>query len=579
MDAAPATVPVTPVAAAAPATPDAAVNNAEAIIDLLLTVGHVDGVFHQRERSFVARYLESVLSQAEDLAGGGPELRTWIHAAYQAHFDTVYQRVLAEVVRLTSEVYAVGDGAYLVTRLKLRALATFRGLAPRDQVTALELLRAFMHSDGIVSEPEEVLYQELLAYFVPPTPAGPSIHSFTGPAVSAPTALRPMAVLAPCWNPLKAMAHPLLEPLEQSFSPHPVELQSQLALDWQLVGHALQRWQDLRRPGHGLLTGITDIDQIPAGAQFLDGHVHVLRPRRPIELVVLGDLHGCYACLKAALLQSDFVNRAWLHQWDPHHYPDVKLVLLGDYIDRGRFSFDGVLRAVLQLFVAMPDNVFVLRGNHEYFLERNGQIWSGVHPAEGLFSIAPYAPRELLEAYRMLFEEMPTSLLFDRTLFVHGGIPREDSLAAHYRDLSSLGDPELRFQMLWSDPTQVDEVPIELQKHSARFNFGRRQFRSFMERIGCHTLIRGHEQIEPGFDIVYDLGDRLLLNLFSAGGADNRDLPPDCAYRKVRPMALTIVQDQAGLRAVPWPIEYQPFNYETRNGFYRPAPLLEHRYT
>jgi hypothetical protein len=388
-----------------------------------------------------------------------------------------------------------------------------------------------------------------------------------------------MAVQAPRWNPLKAMAHPLLEPLEQTFSPHPVELQSQLALDYQLVGHARARWHQLRGPGDGLLAGIADVDQIPSGAQFLDGHVHVLRPHQPIELVVLGDLHGCYACLKAALLQSDFVNRAWLHQWDPRHYPDVKLVLLGDYVDRGRFSFDGVLRAVLQLFVAMPDNVFVLRGNHEYLLERNGLVFSGVHPAEGLYSIMPYAPRELLAAYRLLFEEMPTSLLFDRTLFVHGGIPRDDSLAAHWRDLSSLGDPELRFQMLWSDPAQTEAVPVELQRRSSRFTFGRDQFRAFMERAGLHTMIRGHESIADGFDVTYDLGDRLMLTLFSAGGHDNRDLPLDCPYRQVRPMALSVHQDAAGLRAIPWPIEYQAFNYDVHNGLYRSAPVLEHRYT
>ena len=562
---------------AQPAAPTSGFDHAAQLIDLLLTVGHVDGVFHQRERTFVRRYLESVLMQAEDLGGGGPDQRAWIRQAYAAHFDTVHDRLVAEIAQLMGEVRQIEDDGYLVTRLELRALALFRGLEPPDQVVALELVRALMHSDGIITKPEQVLLDELLGYFCPP-PAGPSIHSFSPPGVAAPTQLRPIAVLAPQWNPLRAMAHPLLEPLEQTYSPHPTELQSQLALDYQLVGRTIERWRQVRGPAHGLLMGVTDVDQIPAGAQFLDGHVHVLRPRRPTELIVLGDLHGCYSCLKAALLQSDFVNRAWLHQWDPRHYPDVKLVLLGDYIDRGRFSFDGVLRAVLQLALALPDDVFVLRGNHEYFLSRGDTVFSGVHPAEGLFSLLPYAPRELLEAYKLLFEEMPTSLLFDRTLFVHGGIPRDDSMAAHYRDLSSLGDPELRFQMLWSDPAQAEHVPVDLQRRSSRFTFGTSQFRAFMERVGLHTLIRGHEAIERGFDITYDLGDRLLLTLFSAGGADNLDLPADCPYRKVWPMALSVIQDASGLRAIPWPIEYQAFNYPVRNGLYRPAPTLEHRY-
>ena len=35
--------------------------------------------------------------------------------------------------------------------------------------------------------------------------------------------------------PLQALAHPLLDPLEQTYSPHPTELQSQLAYDYQLI--------------------------------------------------------------------------------------------------------------------------------------------------------------------------------------------------------------------------------------------------------------------------------------------------------------------------------------------------------
>ena len=81
-----------------------------------------------------------------------------------------------------------------------------------------------------------------------------------------------------------------------------------------------------------------------------------------------------------------------------------------------------------------------------------------------------------------------------------------------------------------------------------------------------------------GFDVVFDTGDRLLLNLFSAGGHDNRDLPIDGSYRSVTPMALTILHDSRGQRAIPWPIHYQPFNYDVHNGFHRRAPLLEYRY-
>ncbi len=208
-----------------------------------------------------------------------------------------------------------------------------------------------------------------------------------------------------------------------------------------------------------------------------------------------------------------------------------------------------------------------------------GQIRSGVHPAEALTSIKPHVPPEMLEAYRVLFEHMPTSFLFDRTIFVHGGVPRQDTFGERFRDLSSLNDPEMRFQMLWSDPSSIDAVPVALQRQNSRFSFGRQQFRTFMDRIGCHTMIRGHEKIDQGFETVFDLGDRLLLNLFSAGGHDNRDLPEGASYRSVVPMALTVLHGHGPVQAIPWPIHYQPFNYETHNGLHRSQPLLEFRYS
>jgi len=549
------------------------------LIDLLVTVGYIDGQFHQREQAFIERYLESVLLVVDAQHSGTVEERVRARAAYQRHFDEVYARLEAVVAKLSGEVMTSGDESYVPTRLKVRALTLFQALPASEQTTALELVRAMMHADGLVSQPEQLLYDELLAYFTTARRDGhATAPTLVGKPAVTPGATRPLEVVRAPTPPLQALAHPLLDPLEQTYSPHPRELQAQVALDYQLVSQAMIAWHRQRTVGTGQLTGKTDIGQLPIGCEFLDGYVYAQRPSQPMELVVLGDLHGCYSCLKAALLQTNFVNRVWAHQWDPAHHPDVKLVLLGDYIDRGRFSFDGVLRAALQLFVAMPDNVVVLRGNHEYFHSHEGRVWSGVHPAEALASLSPHVPREMLEAYRILFEHMPTSFLFDRTMFVHGGIPRDDTFALRYRDLASLNDPELRFQMMWSDPEPVDVVPVELQRQNPRFSFGYEQFRGFMARVGMHTMVRGHEKIDRGFDVVFDLGDRLLLNLFSAGGRDNRDLPIDGSYRSVTPMAMTVVHDGAGQRAYPWLIHYQPFNYEVHNGLHRPAPLLEFRY-
>jgi hypothetical protein len=527
----------------------------------LLTVGYVDGIFHHKEHHYIKRYIESLGGLYGD--------------AHAKELEKTYERLHREVVALREKQ----PGA----RFEPKAVSLFRGIAPTDQAMVLELVQGLMHADGLVSQPEAKLYDELCTHFTGPAPQKAQANTATDmkpppQVVSAQAQARPLTILPPVLMELTAVSHPILDPLEQTYSPHPVERKAQIDLDYQLVHQAMAVWDRHRAVGNGRLAGVTDIARFQPGTRFLDGHVHVMRPAGGVELVVLGDLHGCYGCFKAALLQTDFINRAWAHQWDPGRYPDVKLVLLGDFIDRGRFSFDGVLRAVLRLLVSLPDQVIVLRGNHEHFRVHEGQMYSVVYPAEALASIQSHVPFEMLDAYRVLFEQMPTSCLVDRTMFVHGGVPREDTFAERWRDLSSLNDPDIRFQMMWSDPEQTDAVPVETQRLNPRFMFGKKQWKAFMERTGFHTMIRGHEKIDRGFDVVYDLGDRLLLNLFSAGGYDNNDLPLDASYRTVTPMALTIHHRPEESRAVPWPIHYQPFNFDVHNGLHRVQPLLEFRY-
>ena len=170
-----------------------------------------------------------------------------------------------------------------------------------------------------------------------------------------------------------------------------------------------------------------------------------------------------------------------------------------------------------------------------------------------------------------LFEALPCSFVFDKLFFVHAGIPRDDTFAEKWQGLESLNEFDLRFQMLWSDPSQADSIPVDLQKQSARFPFGRRQFRAFMQKIGCTTMIRGHERIIDGFKEVYADPEARLLNLFSAGGEHNNDLPEDSNYREVKPKALTINYRGGVAEIVPWEIDYAKYNSAETNAFFREA--------
>jgi hypothetical protein len=312
---------------------------------------------------------------------------------------------------------------------------------------------------------------------------------------------------------------------------------------------------------------------------FLDGYVQVLppRPRREYELIVVGDLHGCYSCLKAVLMQTDFFAKVNAFTHEPDKHPEPKLVLLGDYIDRGMFSYQGVLRSVMQLYMRAPDHVYILRGNHEYYIEHQGRVLGAVRPSEAMDTLKPHFSQQVFAHYMQFFDSLPNMLLFDRILFVHGGIARDLLLKERFRDLSSLNDWDIRFQMMWSDPSTADVIPAGLQEQSSRFPFGRLQSQAFLHRIGCNTLIRGHEKVDEGFRRVYDDDNQLLITLFSAGGSDNGDLPADSSYRSVTPMALTVKWKDGNSEISPFRIDYRRYNSPEANRFYQSRPEIEHR--
>jgi len=520
-------------------------SNIVAAIDLLLTIGYIDGHLHADEQALIRRYLDHLIKSQPGSA---------------EHVDAAYTRLTAEIAALAAEVTASDDGSFVPTRLKVRAVSVFRSFTPADQAVALELLAAMTRADGTIAPRERELHDELLAYFH----AAPS---FPAPSMDPPPEL--VYLEPPQALPLPAVSHPMLDPLEHNYAQDPVAAASQFTSDYALIFQTITTWEQQRSLGNGRLVGVTTIDQLPPGARWLDGHVYAMRPAGPTELIILGDLHGCYGCLKAAVLQSSFIERATAHRNDPANHPDVKLVLLGDYLDRGKFGFEGVLRAAMQLHAMLPDHVVMLRGNHEYLVRVGEQVISAVNPAEAVPAIADRAPPHILEAYRHLFDRMPTAMIFERTLFVHAGVPRDETLAERYRDLSSLDDPVIRFEMMWSDPEQIDTVPLDLQRASTRFSFGSEQFRAFMERIGCYTMIRGHEQVDTGFMTNFDVGRAQLHTVFSAGGAHNEDLPADARYRSVVPMALTLRWNAGVATAFPWAIDYAPFSNPANNGFHR----------
>jgi hypothetical protein len=555
--------------------PDVAEQQMNAIIFYLTAFGYIDGELDFTEKTFVRIYIRQLVSARAGAAmpDADPKTRDEVVGKFVAHFVEVFEQIDRGVRDLFDEAVADGEDVekFVYAKLKLKSYEIFQAFDVANQRELLATVDELIYADGSV-HPAEARFRADLEALLDTTTTKLTTGEIEVIRDQSRVAIEDPGSLAS-----RHEDHPFFAGFEQHYSADPERIRAQVGADLELMHRFIAQLTTQRRLGAGRLAGKKSVAELVGERPFLDGHVfaHPAQAGRVYELTVLGDLHGCYSCLKAALLQADFFAKLEAWRLDSRQ-PEPKLVLLGDYIDRGRFSYNGVLRAVMQLYLAAPDHVFPLRGNHEYYIEYRGRIYGGVKPAEAINTLVNHIPGEVFAEYMRLFEELPNVLLFDEMMFVHAGIPRDVDIKAKLVDLGALNDPELRFQMLWSDPSTADVIPDELQAQNARFPFGRRQFEAFMQQLGCSILVRGHEKIDAGFRAMY--GDPAsLITLFSAGGADNNDLPPESSYRSVTPMAATIRLDSGTASVTPWPIDYQRFNDPRRNRFFASPPEIEHK--
>jgi serine/threonine protein phosphatase 1 len=126
--------------------------------------------------------------------------------------------------------------------------------------------------------------------------------------------------------------------------------------------------------------------------------------------IAIGDIHGCAGALKSLL--AEVAPQA-----------DDEIVLLGDYIDRGRDSH-GVVEQLLQL--TEQCQVVPLLGNHEEMLLsvcRNRESLTGWLQAGGAATLDSYgfgvAPEDLPQAHLDFFRRCVPYYETERCFFVH----------------------------------------------------------------------------------------------------------------------------------------------------------------
>ncbi|MDI9394097.1 MAG: metallophosphoesterase [Euryarchaeota archaeon] len=198
------------------------------------------------------------------------------------------------------------------------------------------------------------------------------------------------------------------------------------------------------------------------------------------SIMLIGDIHGNLDAL-------EFVTRM------REKLGCKKILFLGDYVDRGMQGTE-VLIKLFQLKLKEPENVFLLRGNHET-IDMN--IYYGFFEEIGF-------DRDFLLDISRAYERMPVAAVISgHTFCVHGGINGSENIDSITK--------EGAFPYLWNDPSERPGM-ITSPRGSTVREFGPDIVDGFLERNDLKRIIRGHTAIRTGYEWWFD---GKLLSLFS----------------------------------------------------------------
>lgn len=190
---------------------------------------------------------------------------------------------------------------------------------------------------------------------------------------------------------------------------------------------------------------------------------------------VIGDLHGNI---------FDLIRILNYTALPPHS----NLLFLGDYVDRGEYSID-VIILLFALMISHPENVHLIRGNHE-FEEMNFTY--------GFFNEvdARYKSRDLYDRFNRTFQYMPLVAILNKKVFcVHGGVsPNLPSIQQINKIKRPLENYEGEFiaDLVWSDPSK-DVKTYEESKRGLGVQFGISTLKQFLEKFKFDRVLRAHQ--------------------------------------------------------------------------------------
>ena len=208
------------------------------------------------------------------------------------------------------------------------------------------------------------------------------------------------------------------------------------------------------------------------------------------DTMIIGDIHGNLRDLLR------YIKLAENHK---------SVIFLGDYVNRGEFSLECVT-LIFCLLAMNPDKYTVLRGNHEF---------SAVNKCFNDLNMS----NKVYELFDDVFSYLPIACILEnnnkRYFCVHGGITNEvQTLGNVYdipRPLKSFEESNLAYQMVWADPGEFIGGILQTKRGIAAFS--KTDVLRFLERNNFYKIIRAHEYVETGIEMVFG-GD--VITVFSS---------------------------------------------------------------
>jgi serine/threonine-protein phosphatase PP1 catalytic subunit len=193
------------------------------------------------------------------------------------------------------------------------------------------------------------------------------------------------------------------------------------------------------------------------------------------RLIIVGDIHG----------DIDTLNKL-IFKINPKR---DGILFLGDYADRGESGIE-VIATVSSMKSKNPQNIFLLKGNHEIYDENGNPHF---YPCT-LISEAEKKKGNWLDYYQTQLKPFIESLALAAIipgccLFVHGGISNK------LVDIESLRNPtaEMERDVLWSDPFDGSGEKPNAKRGGAGVEFGFDVTLKVCRLLGVKKIVRSHE--------------------------------------------------------------------------------------